>query len=106
MGNISKHERLRRKISAICSSFYATEENPIKCDNDKCVMLTIGHDEAMGLSELELPQVTEIFHDHEAIVWVRILGEDEPIELDELPTSDLEDILKWFEEELNIVVEG
>ena len=65
-------------------------------------MLTIGHDEAMGLSELELPQVTEIFHDHEAIVWVRILGENEPRELDELPTSDLEDILKWFEEELHI----
>ncbi len=104
MARISKHEKLRRKISSFCSALYATEENPIKCDNDKYVMLTIGHDEAMGLSELELPQVTEIFHDHEAIVWVRILGEDEPIELDELTTSDLEDILKWFEEELNIVI--
>ena len=102
MGNISKHERLRRKISSFCSALYATEESPIKCDVEEHIMLTIGHDEAMGLSELELPQVTEIFHDHEAIVWVRILGEDEPIELDELPTSDLEDILKWFEEELHI----
>ena len=102
MGNISKHERLRRKISSVCSALYATEESPIKCDGEEHIMLTIGHDEAMGLSELELPQVTEIFHDHEAIVWVRILGEDEPIELDELPTSDLEDILKWLEEELHI----
>ena len=102
MARISKHEKLRRKISSFCSALYATEENPIKCDNDKCVMLTIGHDEAMGLGELELPQVTEIFHDHEAIVWVRILGEDEPIELDDLPTSDLEDILNWLGEELNI----
>ena len=102
MGNISKHERLRREISSVCSALYATEERPIKCDREDCIMLTIGHDEAMGLSELELPQVTEIFHDHEAIVWVRILGEDEPRELDELPTSDLEDILKWFEEEVHI----
>ena len=102
MGNISKHERLRRKISAIWSSCYATEENPINCDDDKYVMLTIGHDEAMGLSELELPQVTKIFHDNEAIVWVKIMGVDEPKELDELTTSDLEDILRWFEEELHI----
>jgi len=103
MARISKHEKLRRKISSFCSALYATEENPIKCDNDKCVMLTIGHDEAMGLSELELPQITEIFHDHEAIVWVKILGEDEPRELDDLATSDLEDIVEWFEEELNMV---
>jgi len=102
MGNISKHERLRRKISSVCSALYATEETPINCNREDCTMLTIGHDEAMGLSELELPQVTEIFHDHEAIVWVRILGEDEPIELDDLPTSDLEDILNWLGEELNI----
>ena len=98
MGNISKHEKLRRKISSVCSALYATEKSPIKCD----MMLTIGHDEAMGLSELELPQVTEIFHDHEAIVWVKILGADEPRELDELTTSDLEDILNWLEEELHI----
>ena len=103
MARISKHEKLRRKISSFCSALYATEENPIKCDNDKCVMLTIGHDEAMGLSELELPQITEIFHDNEAIVWVKILGEDEPRELDDLATSDLEDIVEWFEEELNMV---
>jgi hypothetical protein len=66
------------------------------------MMLTIGHDEAMGLSELELPQVTEIFHDNEGIVWVKILGEGEPRELDELSTSDLKDIFKWIEEELHI----
>lgn len=102
MARISKHEKLRRKISSFCSALYATEETPIICERENCAILTIGHDEAMGLSELELPQVTEIFHDNEAIVWVKILGEDEPRELDELPTSDLEDILKWFEEELHI----
>ena len=102
MGRISKHEQLRRKISSFCSALYATEESPIKCDVEGHIMLTIGHNEAMGLSELELPQVTEIFHDNEAIVWVRILGEDEPTELDKLPTSDLEDIVTWFNEELNM----
>ena len=30
------------------------------------------------------------------------MGVDEPKELDELTTSDLEDILKWLEEELHI----
>ncbi len=102
MGNISKHEKLRRKISSVCSALYATEKSPIKCDGEEYMMLTIGHDEAMGLSELELPQVTEIFHDHEAIVWVRLRGESEPRELDELSTSDLGDILNWLEEELHI----
>lgn len=96
MGRISKHEILRRKISSICSALYATEKNPINCNKDDCFMLTIGHDKAVGLSELELPQVTEIFHDNEAIVWVKILGEDEPRELDELEASDLKDILDWL----------
>jgi hypothetical protein len=102
MGRISKHEKLRRKISAICTMFYATEDIPIKCDSEGYKMLTIGHDEAMGLSELELPQITEIFHDPEAIVWVRLIGESEPRELDDLSVSDLEDIVKWFKEEMNI----
>ena len=102
MARISKHENLRRKISSFCSALYATEKAPIKCERENCAILTIGHDDAMGLSELELPQVTEIFHDNEAIVWVKILGEDEPRELDDLTTSDLEDIIKWFEEELHI----
>jgi hypothetical protein len=102
MGRISKHEKLRRKISAICTMLYATEEKPIKCDSDEYMMLTIGHDEAMGLSELELPQVTEVFHDPEAIVWVRLRGESEPRELDDLSVSDLEDIVKWFKEEMNL----
>ena len=98
MAHISKHEKLRRKISSFCSALYATEENPINCERENCKMLTIGHAEAIGLSELELPQVTEIFHDCEAIVWVKIDGIGEPIELDELATSDLEDILSWLED--------
>ena len=63
-----RHEELRQKISCVCSSNYATENRPIDCT--KGSMLTIGDDEAMGLSELDKPQVTGIFHDPEGIVWI------------------------------------
>ena len=94
------HETLRRKISAICSQYFATEENPIVCDKDGLMLLTIGHDEAIGLSELELPQVTQIFQDHEGILWLKLYGENEPREIDDLSVSDLKDILEWMEENL------
>ena len=94
------HEILRRKISAICSQYFATEENPIICDKEGSMLLTIGHDEAMGLSELELPQVTQIFQDQEGILWLKLYGESEPREIDDLSVSDLKDILEWMEENL------
>lgn len=94
------HETLRRKISAICSQYFATEENPIVCDKEGSMLLTIGHDEAMGLSELELPQVTQIFQDREGILWLKLYGENEPREVDDLSVSDLKDILEWMEENL------
>lgn len=93
------HETLRRKISAICSQYFATEENPIICNKGNS-MLTIGHNEAMGLSELELPQVTQIFQDQEGILWLKLYGENEPREVDDLSVSDLKDILEWMEENL------
>lgn len=96
---IDEHETLRRKISAICSQYFASEINPIVCDKGNS-MLTIGHDEAMGLSELELPQVTEIFQDYEGILWLKLYGENEPREIDDLSVSDLKDILEWMEENL------
>ena len=100
---MDRHEKLRRAISAYCSANYASEKNPIVCNVNGCEMLTIGHADAEGLSELELPQITEIFHDYEAIVWVRINGIDEPMELDELPTSDLQNILFWLENRKNTI---
>lgn len=94
------HETLRRKISAICSQYFASEINPIVCDKEGSMLLTIGHDEAMGLSELELPQVTQIFQDQEGILWLKLYGENEPREVDDLSVSDLKDILEWMEENL------
>lgn len=93
-----EHEELRQKISCVCSGEYATEDNPIDCEKGS-MMLTIGHAEAMGLSELQMPEVQKIFQDPEGIIWVRIRGEFEPRELDTLDTSDLTDIVKWLEEE-------
>lgn len=80
--------------------FIETEENPIVCDKEGSMLLTIGHDEAMGLSELELPQVTQIFQDQEGILWLKLYGENEPREVDDLSVSDLKDILEWMEENL------
>ena len=91
-----QHELLRKKISCVCSGENATEENPIKCD------VIIGGDEAQGLSELENPQVTSVFQDHDGIVWVNIYGSNEPIEADMLSTLDLQNILDYLQE--NMVV--
>ena len=92
------HEELRQKISCACSGECATEDNPIDCENGS-FDLTIGHAEAMGLSELQMPTIQKIFHDPEGIVWVQIEGEIEPRELDDLDTSDLSDIVEWLSEE-------
>ena len=91
-----QHELLRKKISCVCSGENATEENPIKCD------VIIGGDEAQGLRELEKPQVTSVFQDHDGIVWVNIYGSNEPIEADMLSTLDLQNILDYLQE--NMVV--
>ena len=93
-----RHEELRKKISSACSGAYASEENPIDCTKGS-MMLVIGDDEAMGLSELDKPQVTGIFHDPEAIVWVTIDGYSEPMEVDSLSITDLEDIVNWLGDE-------
>lgn len=89
-----RHEELRQKISCVCSGNYATEDRPIDCT--KGLMLTIGDDEAMGLSELDKPQVTGIFHDPEGIVWITMYGDPDPKEIDDLTTSDLAKILDWL----------
>lgn len=89
-----RHEELRQKISCACSGNYATEYHPIDCT--KGSMLTIGDDEAMGLSELDKPQVTGIFHDPEGIVWITMYGDPDPKEIDDLTTSDLAKILDWL----------
>ena len=97
-----KHEILRQKISAVCSFFKATEENPLNCVLDDEMELHIsGVDEvAQGLSEFLKPQVENLFQDPEGVVWVTIDGE--VIELDNILTDSMSEILEWLKDVYNI----
>lgn len=92
----AEFEDIRHKISAILTYNEATEEHPIDCT--KGVMLTIGSEDAMGLSELEKPQVTKIYHDQECKVWVSIYGDKDDTNFDDLTLTDAKDILAWLNE--------
>ena len=56
---------------------------------------------AMGLSELEKPEVTSMFQDHEGIIWVQIYGMAEPIELDDVALDWQVEIVDIFNRVLN-----
>ena len=92
-------EFIRHQVSAILSDEDATEGNPIGCDNYNDY-LVIGDDEAMGLSELEKPHITQIFQDCEGIIWVEIEGTSDFTEFDDLSLSDARTILLWLKENL------
>jgi len=98
----AEHETLRQKVSAICSREHATEDNPINCVRDDAMELHIeGIDEAaQGLSESEKPMVTSILQDQEGIVWITVEYYDEPIELDDILTDSIREILHWLENEI------
>lgn len=65
-----------------------TEEEPFEFN---CI---VGRDEAFGLSELELPDVTSAFQDEEGIIWFNIYGCEEPMHIDIMSEDDLRNILK------------
>ena len=68
-------EKLRHKLSAFLHSKKASEENPFKCN----ILLDSN---AMGLSTLQIPTITEMFEDNEGIIWLKI--DNELIEFDDL----------------------
>ena len=79
-------EEMRHKLSAILMD--TCEEKPMMCN------IIIGESEAMGLSSLELPVVKSMFQQpSEGIIWFNIDGCEEPIEFDDMPLEDIEDIL-------------
>lgn len=80
------YEDLRHKISAYLMD--TTEEEPLEFN---CI---VGRDEAFGLSELELPEVTSAFQDEEGIIWFNIYGCEEPMYIDDMSEDDLRNILK------------
>lgn len=92
----AEYEDIRHKISAYLTDCEATEEHPLDCT--KGVMLTIGSKEAQGLSELEKPRVTRLYHDSECVVWLGIDGCENNIEYDDIELEDAQEILAWLNE--------
>lgn len=79
-------EQLRHRLSAILMD--TDEQHPIKCN------ITIGEEEAMGISSLELPTVTSTFQlPSEGIIYFNIEGLKEPVEFDDIHKKDLIKIL-------------
>ena len=93
-----EHEILRQKISAVCSYFKATEENPLNCiQEDEMELHISGVDEvAQGLSESLKPLVENIFQDSEGIVWITVDGE--VMELDSILTDSMAEIFEWLKD--------
>lgn len=80
-------EQIRHKISAILMD--TCEEKPMACN------ITIGEEQAMGISSLQMPTVTSAFQlPSEGIIYFNIEGYKEPVEFDDLSTYDLNKILK------------
>ena len=101
----NEHELLRQKISAICSAVYATEEHPIDCSGFD-TELHIDLDEvAQGLSEMMKPQLLSVFQDSEGIVWITTDFSDDSIELDDILTDSIKEILMYLEENLNVGID-
>lgn len=86
-------EKIRREISAQLSSRYITEWSPMQ------VNIVIGEEKSLGLSTNDMPLVEYIFHDYEGIIWIKIYGMEEPIEIDDsmFSINDLKAILKELE---------
>lgn len=76
------HEILRQKISCVCSGEYATEDSPIIVDNGTMI---------------------KIFQDEEGILWA-VEDNKEPIEVDTLETSTLQEIFDFLEKKYGVVV--
>lgn len=82
-----RREDLRHELSALLID--TNEQNPMPCD------ISIGEEEAQGLSSLQLLKVTSIFQQPgEGIIWFNIEGMEEPIEFDDISITDLETVLK------------
>jgi hypothetical protein len=82
----AEFEDVRHELSALIMD--TTEEEPFSCE------VTIGEDEAQGLSTLQMPLVVGVFQDCYACIWVNIEGAEEPTNFDDLTLGDVKSILK------------
>ena len=79
-----EYESLRHRISALLNG--TSEEEPLECD------ITIGEDEACGLSSLEMPNVIKAFEvEGDGTILVHIEG-DRDIQTGELHWTDINDL--------------
>lgn len=70
------------------------EQNPLKCS------ITIGKDEAFGLSTLQMPTVCELFQiPGEGIIYYKLEGTTDFEEIEHLTISDLIEIYKYLKYE-------
>ena len=81
----AQFEDVRHELSALVMD--TTEDEPFQCE------ITIGEDEAQGLSTLELPVITGVFQDCYAQIWFNVYGMEEPMEFDDLSLDDVKEIL-------------
>ena len=82
--NTSKFDRefARRQMSAFLMN--NTENNPFICS------VRIGREDAMGLSDLELPEVISCYQTPDRIICFKIKGYCEDWEFDDLSDNDIE----------------
>lgn len=87
----TKKERLRKEISKFLID--TNEQHPLKCS------ITIGQDEAVGLSTSKIPTICELFQiPGEGIIYYKLEGTEDFQEIDNLTLSDLLEILNTLEE--------
>lgn len=78
-------EYCRRQLSAFLMN--NTEDNPFTCS------IRIGRDDAMGLSDLELPEVISCYQTSDGIICFKTKGYYGDWEFDDLTDNDIETII-------------
>ena len=87
-----EREEIRQRISAICSRFSAVKDKPLLCDVTVPSLIGVGS-----------PNIVNVFHCPEGIVWATIEGSKEPVDLSEVTVTDSLELLLWhLEEKYNI----
>lgn len=88
---MEQKEVIRKEISKFLID--TDEQHPLKCS------ITIGQDEAVGISTLEMPTICELFQiPGEGIIYYKLEGTEDFQEIDNLTLSDLLEILNTLEE--------
>ena len=81
-----EYECVRHELADLVKN--TDEQHPLHCE------ITIGEDDAQGLSSLELPVVVGIFKGKYGDIWFNIYGVEEPLIFDELSFENVSEILK------------